>query len=162
MSIKANDDSKEVSVKENDKRHKKISNFEQIIRPKAFLPLSILTYYNFLYSIFYLIAVSLLFIYKGFVLPYPPRSIGPEAVGFLFFMIIQYIRISILNRGHKTETKFFLFLSLFLSIPVLMGIVFLIRFQTYVFVFDLGLNIFMFIFTCCEMLLTIVTLIKLS
>ena len=37
----------------------------------------------------------LLFVFKGYVLPYPPGSLGPEIVAMLFFIFIQWIRLFI-------------------------------------------------------------------
>ena len=143
-----------------DNRHEKqaIRLYEPIVKPNTLLPLSIITYYNFLYSLFYLISVAILFIYKGFVLPYPPQSIGPEIAGFIFFMIIQFFRIRLVNQGNKSEVKSSLLLSILLSIPVIMGVVYLLKYQAYVLVFDLGLNIFFLIYTGAEVIFSIVGL----
>jgi hypothetical protein len=33
------------------------------------------------------------YVFKGYELPYPPGSIGPEIVGTFFFIFIQWARI---------------------------------------------------------------------
>lgn len=132
-----------------------INNENIIIKTKTILLLSIISYYNLIYSIFYLFSESLLFLYKGFVFPYPPQTIGPEVVGMFFFMIIQLIRIYFVSKGNHTQNRMMIFLSIFLIIPVIMGIVYLLRFQTYVLIFDLGLNVFILIFSGVEFFMSV-------
>jgi hypothetical protein len=40
----------------------------------------------------------LLFVFKGYILPYPPGSLGPEVVATLFFLLIQWARLYIGSR----------------------------------------------------------------
>ena len=131
---------------------KKLQSYEPIVKSKAFLPLNVIIYFDSLYSFFYLICVSLLFLYKGLVLPYPPNSIGPEVVAFYFFMIIQFIRLKIISIGSKIKSSKYITYSLLLAIPVIMGYTYLLYFQTYSLVFDLGLNIFSLIYIFLEII----------
>ena len=161
---------KEVSSKSlNNNEHSNNENIKPLINrraldeityPKSSLSLLIINYYSFLYSVFYLVANSLLFVYKGFVLPYPPQSLGPEIAGFYFFITIQLFRHSLNNTGNKTETISTLCLSLALCIPVIMGFVYLLRLQTYSLVFDLVMNIIGIIFVGMEIINIIVAILK--
>ncbi len=134
--------------------------FEEITRPKALWQLQVMIYYDTLYSFFFFFWVIILFIYKGLVLPYPPGTIGPEVVAFFFYMIIQLIRIQYVSKGNKTQSKKDIIVSAILSIPVFMGYVYLIRYQTYSLVFDLGLNIFSIGFLAIEVLLSLLAITK--
>lgn len=144
------------------KSTKKQRVYDEITKPRSSLPLLIIQYFNLLYSVFFLVCVIILFIYKGMTLPYPPGSIGPEVAGFIFFMVIQFYRLKLTKSGNKSEQLFDLVISALLSIPVLMGYIFLIRLQTYVLSFDLGLNLFGLIYTGLEVLLLLHAMLKFS
>ena len=133
---------------------------EQISYPKSSIPLLVINYYSFLYAVFYLFANSLLFVYKGFVFPYPPHSLGPEIAGFFFFITIQFFRNNLNNSGNKSETRSSLILSVCFSIPVIMGFVYLLRLQTYVLVFDLVMNIIGIVFIGLEIINIIIAIFK--
>lgn len=126
---------------------KDFKNFEEVRPIKNSNPLLHVIYFDFLYSLFYLFIESLLFLYKGYILPYPPLSIGPEIAAFFFFMCIQFFRLKILNNAAKINDKFSIILSLALTIPVFVGYVYLFIFQTYSLIFDMALGIFAFIYS---------------
>ena len=52
-------------------------------------------YFDKIYVILYIISSSLLYVFKGYILPYPPGSVGPEVVGLVFFTIWQFIRLQL-------------------------------------------------------------------
>jgi len=104
----------------------------------------------------------ILYIFKGYILPFPPRSIGPEITGIFFYMIIQYIRLKIGSNGNKTETAVYLFYCTILGIPVIVSYVFYIQLQTYVLVFDVVLNATGIIFIIVETLLSIRAIINIK
>lgn len=52
-------------------------------------------YFDKIYVFIYIIFSLLIYIFKGYVLPYPPGSLGPEVTGMIFFVIIQWIRLQI-------------------------------------------------------------------
>ena len=133
---------------------------EQIVESNTSLSLQIFIYYDALYSLFYFICQLLLFIYKGFVFPYPPQSIGPEFIGFVFSIIIQVYRLILCAEGNKTEDSSKLVFSSILAAPVLLGYVFLLRLQTYVLVFDFGLNIFSIGFIIMEVMFSLLAITK--
>lgn len=55
----------------------------------------IILYFEKIFSYLYILSIMLLFVYKGYVLPYPPGSLGPEITGTIFFLIIQFVRLNI-------------------------------------------------------------------
>ena len=46
-----------------------------------------------MFIIFYFVFTILLFIYKSYVLPYPPHSLSPEVAGCCFLLVVQLIRL---------------------------------------------------------------------
>ena len=111
----------------------------------------------------------MLYIFKGYILPYPPGSLGPEVSGMIWFILVQFIRVEIGNWyflliylniviasvGNKQETTAFLFYSLFLAFPVIVGYTYFLQLQTYSLIFDFILNAIGIIFTLLEMVTTI-------
>lgn len=141
------------------KREKK---YEEKTRPKTFLPLQIIIYFNTLYSAFYCVAVSILFLYKGLIFPYPANTLAPEIAAFIFFMIAQFIRIKYMSIGNKSQNVNSIIVSIFIAIPIIMCFVYLVKFQTYSLVFDLGLNIFSIGFILLEVIFGIMAILKIN
>jgi transmembrane protein 216 len=113
----------------------------------------------------------LLFVFKGYILPYPPGSLGPEIVATFFFVMIQYVRlfmskifflIGLASVGNKTETTLHLFYSIILAIPVIVGYIYFLRFQTYVLVFDMCFNIIGLIFIAAELLFCLFAILNIK
>ncbi len=138
---------------------RELRNFEEVRQIKNSNPLLHVIYFEILYSIFYLFIESLLFLYKGYLLPYPPSSIGPEIAAFFFFMCIQFFRLKVINNGAKINDKFSIILSLALTIPVFVGYVYLFTYQTYSLIFDMALGIFAFIYSGLVVVFSVYNLI---
>lgn len=62
-------------------------------RPLSLLTLQTLLYYDTLYSHIYFIITTILYVYKGRVLTYPPYTISLECTGLGFLAMLQYFRI---------------------------------------------------------------------
>lgn len=62
-----------------------------------------LLYFDNLYSGWYFIIATMIYIYKGSVLVYPYNTIAPEFAGLCFFAILQYFRIFVGSMGNKSE-----------------------------------------------------------
>ena len=83
-----------------------------------------------------------MYIFKANVLIYPPGILGTEIVGIFFILILQYVKLGNANTANKTEIRPYHIYTILYSIPVLLGYVFYLYFQTYVLTFDLILCAF--------------------
>lgn len=72
------------------------------------------------------------------------------------------IIIILASVGNKTETTFYLFYSILLGIPVIVGFTYYFRFQTYVIIFDMCFNIIGLVFTALEMILALIAIFYLK
>ena len=97
------------------------------------LPLQILFFFNGWYDVAYMIAMSLLFAWKGTNLPYPDElrdMLGLEVAIIFLLAIIEYARIFLGTKGNKTEQAGPLVMSLVLCLPALTGFAYFLRLQS--------------------------------
>lgn len=97
------------------------------------LPLQVLLFFNGWYDVAYIIAMSLLFAWKGTNLPYPDElrdMLGLEVAIIFLLAIIEYARIFMATKGNKTEQTGPLIMSLVLCLPAFTGYAYFLRLQS--------------------------------
>ncbi|XP_064627134.1 transmembrane protein 216-like [Lineus longissimus] len=99
---------------------------------RSSLPYQVLLYCNAWYFGFFFIAEILLYIYKGEMLPFANGILVAEVIILFLITILEIIRIFLGQKGNLTERMVAVILSLVISIPVLIGIIYLLLWQTYV------------------------------
>lgn len=74
----------------------------------------------------------IMIVFKMINLPYPNRNIVLELMITLFLCLIEYARIFLGRKGNFTEKVAPLLMSLFLTMPSSLGVIYLMLWQTYV------------------------------
>ncbi|KAF6024096.1 TMEM216 [Bugula neritina] len=128
----------------------------------SLLPYQIVLYLNGFYTLFYTICELLMFIYKGETLPYAPSSLGVEIVILLLTSFVEILRLFFGKKGNLTERPLLVGVSLGLSLPAVLGNVFLLIWQTYLLRAELILIIVQLSFIGVEMLLGFIAIILFS
>ncbi len=128
---------------------------------KASLALQIFIYFERIYAVIFFFFEIIMYIFKANVLVYPPGILGAEIVGIFFILILQYVKLGNANTANKTEIRPYHVYTILFSIPVLLGYVFYLYFQTYVLTFDLILCAFGIFFAGLELIMSFITLITL-
>jgi transmembrane protein 216 len=105
------------------------------------LPLQVLLYFHPYYWLLFYITAVVLLIYKAVVWPYPKDILAAEAVALSFLAVIDAGRLAVGHKGNLTQTRLPLLLFLLLSIPVIIGHVFFVSYQTYVMRLDQIINV---------------------
>lgn len=106
-------------------------------RPVSNLTLQALLFFDFYFSVIYLILSLVIYIYKGATFFYPPNTLATEVIGLFMMTIIQYSRLHIGNShsgsiANKTESRSASLWLMGLGIPMLILIAFYLAFQTFV------------------------------
>ncbi|XP_076336233.1 transmembrane protein 216-like isoform X1 [Tachypleus tridentatus] len=96
------------------------------------LPYQILLVFGGWYYILYSIVTFLLFVYKGLILPYPVKNVVCEVVLLTFLCGVEGTRLFLGKKGNLTERTMSVILSLVLTVPAIIGVVYFLRWQTYV------------------------------
>ena len=128
----------------------------------ANLSLQMLVYFERIFVVIFFFFELILYIFKANVLVYPPNNLGPEIVGLVFLLILQYIKLGNANTANKTELKNYHIYTIFYSIPVIMGYFFYFRHQVYCLYFDVVLSSFGLFFAVSEMLFSVVAIFQIK
>ncbi|KAL0973717.1 hypothetical protein UPYG_G00210000 [Umbra pygmaea] len=121
-------------------------------------PLQVLFYLNGWYFAAYFIAESLMFVYKGFLLPYPPANLTLDVVLLLLFVGLESLRIFYGCKGNLTERSLAMFVSLLILVLCTVLSVYYLLLQTFVLRLEFILNIVLLCFYALEMLLGILSI----
>ncbi|XP_074662257.1 transmembrane protein 216-like [Tubulanus polymorphus] len=133
------------------------SGKSQVIRSS--LPYQVLLVCNAWYLAFFTIAEILIFIYKGEILPFATNVLPAEVVLLLIWTIIEAMRIFLGQKGNLTERMITVVLSIVMLVPSVLGVVFLIIWQTYVLRIDVILCAIEFVFLGLELIFGIISLV---
>ena len=119
------------------------------------LPLQVLIYFNYAYSVLFALLEIILFIYKGNEFLYANNVLGTEIFFLVLYIVLEYIRLYMASRGNKSEKITPLIWSVLFSSGVLLIHVFYFQLQTYVLKLDRVINGISFGFIGLETLLMI-------
>lgn len=118
-----------------------------------------LMYLNSYYFGAFAVCELLITVFKMVNLPYPNRNIVLELMITLLLCCIEYARVFLGRKGNFTKKVAPLVMSLFLTVPSSLGVVYLMLWQTYV----LRLEIIMCsIQLCMESVETVLSLINIG
>ena len=109
-------------------------------KPSSSLPLQVLLFFDWYFSIFFFIVTIILMFYKSYGLPYPSAVWALEFVLLLCFWAWQMIKVDLGTRGNKTESSVTTLFMVLLNLPSIFAFVFYLRLQTYVLVLEVILN----------------------
>ena len=126
----------------------------------SYLYLQILLYFNKWFAILFFSMNMVVFIYKGYSLPYPPSALGLEVFQVFLYAIIEMVRIFQASNGNKTEQTGPLLVSLFLAIGTIVVNVVLLELQTYVLRIDFVINLVSICFVSLEVLVSFMAMAK--
>lgn len=106
-------------------------------RPVSMLPLQVLLYFDYYYSLIYLVLGLIIYIDKAATLKYPANTLAPEVVGLILMVITQFCRIKIGNTqsgsaANKAESVSSALWFFILGIPCIIIAIFYLLFQTFV------------------------------
>ncbi|XP_060069668.1 transmembrane protein 216-like [Ylistrum balloti] len=130
----------------------------QVIRSS--LPYQVLLYLNGWYFGFFFICEILIFIFKGETLPYADNVLLAEVILLFVLAAIEALRIFFAQKGNLTEKIVGVIVSIMLSIPAILGALFLLLWQTYVLKVDVILAAIQLAFTGLELIMAIVSIIN--
>ena len=128
---------REKKVEANKNLQKKAKSLD---KPRSSLPLQILLYFDWYFSVFFGIVTIILLFYKTYGLPYPSAVWELEFVFLLLFWAWQMIKIFLGSKGNKTEHATTTLFFVILNIPSIFAYVFFLRLQTYVLVLEVVIN----------------------
>ncbi|CAL8262515.1 unnamed protein product [Lota lota] len=120
--------------------------------------LQVLLYLNCWYFAAYFLAESLMFIYKGVLLPYPSDNLILDVVLHLLFLCLESLRIFYGWKGNLCERSLATSVSLLLLLPCLALAVYFLLLQTFVLRLEFILTAVLLCFYGLEFLLGLVTL----
>ncbi|XP_071944182.1 transmembrane protein 216-like [Antedon mediterranea] len=123
------------------------------------LPLQILLYFNGWYFAFFWICEILIFVFKGNVLPFPGSSLANEIVLLFILLAVETVRICIGTEGNLTEKIPYLGVSVMLYIPVFFVYLYYLKWQTYVLLVEVFLNVIPIIFLALEFIFSVIAMI---
>eukprot|EP00112_Aurelia_sp_Birch-Aquarium-sp1_P007392 Seg1804.6 transcript_id=Seg1804.6/GoldUCD/mRNA.D3Y31 product="Transmembrane protein 216" protein_id=Seg1804.6/GoldUCD/D3Y31 len=120
------------------------------------LPLQILMFLNVYYFIFFWFCELLVYIYKGSILPYPNQGgiLALEIILLFLLAALESLRVFFGYKGNLAERKISLVYSIILSIPVIVALLYLILWQTYVLRIEIILCSLVLIFVGFEVILS--------
>lgn len=110
------------------------------------LGFQILLYLNTYYFSFFMVTELGVIIFKMLNLPYPTATLMTEILIIIFLGATEALRIFMGKKGNLTEKIFYLLISIGLTIPSVLGVLYLLLWQTYVLRLE---------FVSCSVLLTL-------
>lgn len=93
------------------------------------LPFEVLLYFNYYYLILFIIGECILYIFKITHLPYSSDAILVDSFILKFFCSIQFCRIHTGRKGNLTGKNSFIVVSLLLTVPSFIGILYILFIQ---------------------------------
>ncbi|XP_063800457.1 transmembrane protein 216 [Pseudophryne corroboree] len=122
-------------------------------------PLEVLFFLNGWYCASYFLIETLIFIYKGLILPYPTSNIILEAVMLFLYLGIEVTRLFLGCRGNQCERKLPLVVSVGLTIPAALLALYFLFLQTYALRLETVLSCILLLFYGLETILSCAALI---
>ncbi|XP_022294102.1 transmembrane protein 216-like [Crassostrea virginica] len=129
----------------------------QIVRSS--LPYQILLYLNGWYFAFFFLCEILIYVYKNETLPYADNVLPAEVILVFILAGIEALRIFFAQKGNLTERIMGVLVSIVLSIPAVLGTLYLILWQTYVLRVDVILAAIQAAFIGLELVFGIISMI---
>lgn len=120
-----------------------------------------LYFHSYLLWVYY-ISATITFIFKDVKFPFPRSILGWECSALIFLFAIDVSRLVLASKGNKTRQRSPLAVSLVLSLPVILGNVFFLEWQTYILRLDQIFNIFSLAFVSIEFVLGVWTFLTLA
>ncbi|KAJ8315020.1 hypothetical protein KUTeg_007170 [Tegillarca granosa] len=139
-----------------------LSNINYCILSKqkrSSLPYQVLLYINAWYFGFFFLCEILIFIFKGETLPYAENVLPAEVILVFILAGIEALRIFFAQKGNLTERIPGVVVSILLSIPAILGAIFLLLWQTYVLRIDVILAAIQLAFLGLELIFGIISII---
>lgn len=127
-----------------------------VLAPLVWLTAAI--YFNGWYLVLLYIGELVLFVYKGFVLPYPARNFWPELVLLFVVLGLDVVRLFMGVKGSLTSRKIPVVMSLVFILPITFGYLYFVLWQTYVFTVELVLYIIAYVGLAIQLCLSPVVL----
>ncbi|XP_010902963.2 transmembrane protein 216 [Esox lucius] len=121
-------------------------------------PLQVLLYLNGWYFAAYFLAESLMFVFKGLMLPYPTANLTLDVVLLLLFLGLESLRIFYGWKGNLTERSLAMFVSVLILVLCAVLSVYYLLLQTFVLRLEFILNAVLLCFYSLEMLLGIMSI----
>uniref|UniRef100_A0A0A9WUQ7 Transmembrane protein 216 n=1 Tax=Lygus hesperus TaxID=30085 RepID=A0A0A9WUQ7_LYGHE len=96
------------------------------------LGLASITFFNYYYYCMFAVATAASYLYKVTSLPYPSGNVASEVAIFLFLGAIQVMRLYLARKGNLTDSWPPMLVSLLLTAPSLLGVLYFRLWQTYI------------------------------
>ncbi|KAM4618048.1 transmembrane protein 138 [Discoglossus pictus] len=122
-------------------------------------PLEVLFFLNGWYCASYFLIETLVFIYKGLILPYPTSNLVLEAVILFLYLGIEVSRLILGCRGNLCERKLPLVVSVGLTIPAALLALYFLFLQTYALRLETVLSCILLLFYALEAVLSCAALV---
>ncbi|XP_039289371.1 transmembrane protein 216-like [Nilaparvata lugens] len=120
------------------------------------LMFEVLMYLNSYYFGAFAVCELMMTVFKMVNLPYPNRNIVLELMIIILLCCIQYARIFLGRKGNLTQKAGPIMMSLFLTIPSFLSVVYLLLWQTYVLRLEVILCYIELVMECLESVLGVV------
>lgn len=104
------------------------------------LALQVFVFFGAWWDLFWFVLEILVFIWKGWTLPYPSRNFGFEFAFCWIFPLVEVPRLFLMSMGNKTERAAPLFYSYVLALPLIGLYIYFLQFQTYALKIELLIN----------------------
>ncbi|KAL5010936.1 hypothetical protein ScPMuIL_013241 [Solemya velum] len=126
---------------------------------RSSLPYQVLLYLNGWYFAFFFVCQILIYAFKGESLPYATNVLPAEIILVFILAGLEALRIFFARKGNLTERIVGVVISILLSIPSLLGVLFLLLWQTYVLRVDVILASIQIAFIGLELVFGIISII---
>ncbi|ESO85753.1 hypothetical protein LOTGIDRAFT_204590 [Lottia gigantea] len=130
----------------------------QVVRSS--LPYQILLYLNGWYFGFFLLAEVLIFIFKAETLPFASNTLAAEVILVFLLAALEGLRLFFGRKGNLTEQTVGVIISVLLSIPAILGAIFILLWQTYVLRLDVILAAIQLAFIALELVFGVISIIS--
>jgi len=112
------------------------------------------------YYLWMFVAINIILIfYKSFTYTYSHSSRALDSIVVVFWALSDISRIILAKKGNKCEDSYPLLINLALAIPVIMGHVFFILWQTIILEMDKILSIVGIVFVSMEIILSAIAIV---
>ena len=134
-----------------------MSNLRTVNGPHSFLIWHVCLLFDYYYTIFYIIAMISLHVYKYMGLMYPPSVWTMELFGLLMLAGIQAVRISIGIHANRCESSTDTIIFMILTIPVAYIILHYTLLGTYVLLIEILFSVVpLVLFTPIELIISFI------
>ncbi|KAK6171497.1 transmembrane protein 216 [Patella vulgata] len=130
----------------------------QVVRSS--LPYQILLYLNGWYFGLFFLAEILIYIFKAETLPFASNTLAAEIILVFLLAGLEGLRLFFGRKGNLTEQTVGVIISVLLSVPAILGAVFILLWQTYVLRIDVILAAIQLAFIGLELIFGIISIIS--